>query len=79
MFLKLHADLSKDFSSTLSDSDDFNIIIQVGENENMKHTVIYVLKQKFYLKTQLFDFYICFTSHKTGCITLIFKKLIKRF
>jgi hypothetical protein len=31
MFLNLHADLSKDLSSILSDSDDFNVIIQVGE------------------------------------------------
>jgi hypothetical protein len=36
--------LSNDFSSILNDNDDFNVIIQVGENKNMKefqaHSII---------------------------------------
>ena len=39
-----HAGLSKDFSLILNDADDFNVIIQVGENENTKefcaHSII---------------------------------------
>jgi len=39
-----HSGLSKDFSLILNDADDFNVIIQVGENQNMKefraHSVI---------------------------------------
>ena len=31
-----HSGLSKDLSSILKDADDFNVIIQVGENENIK-------------------------------------------
>jgi len=31
-----HSGLSKDFSLILNDDDDFNIIIQVGENQNTK-------------------------------------------
>ncbi|GES81681.1 hypothetical protein GLOIN_2v1788063 [Rhizophagus clarus] len=44
MALTFHSGLSKDLSVILSDSDDFNVIIQVGENENIKefkaHSVI---------------------------------------
>jgi hypothetical protein len=40
----LHSGLSKDFSLILNDADDFNVIIQVGENNNIKefrvHSVI---------------------------------------
>ena len=39
-----HSGLSKDFSLILNDADDFNVIIQVGENQNAKefraHSVI---------------------------------------
>ena len=39
-----HSGLSRDFSSILVDADDFNVIIQVGENKNIKefraHSVI---------------------------------------
>ena len=39
-----HSGLSKDFSLILNDADDFNVIIQVGENQNTKefyaHSVI---------------------------------------
>jgi hypothetical protein len=39
-----HSRLSKDFSSLLNDADDFDVIIQVGENDNIKefraHSVI---------------------------------------
>jgi len=31
-----YADLSKDLSLMLNDADDYNVIIHVGENENMK-------------------------------------------
>ena len=31
-----HSGLSKDFSLILNDSDDFNVIIQVGENQDTK-------------------------------------------
>ena len=44
MTLTLYSGLSKDFFSLLSDADDFNVIIQVGENQNTKeflaHSVI---------------------------------------
>ena len=44
MALIFHSSLSKDFSLILNDSDDFNVIIQVGENQNTKefhaHSVI---------------------------------------
>src|ERR1043166_8428844 len=44
MTLIFHLGLSKDFSSILNNSDDFNVIIQVGENENVKefraHSII---------------------------------------
>jgi hypothetical protein len=39
-----YSNLSKDFSLILSDADDYNVIIKVGENENTKefhaHSVI---------------------------------------
>src|SRR6266496_1626829 len=39
-----HSGLSKDLSSILNDADDYNVIIQVGENQNVKefqaHSVI---------------------------------------
>ena len=44
MTLILHSGLSKDLSLILNDADDFNVIIQVGENKNIKefcaHSVI---------------------------------------
>ena len=36
MSLKLHSGLSLDFSSMLKDADDHNVIIQVGEDQNVK-------------------------------------------
>ena len=33
---KFHADLSQDLSLMLNDADDYNVVIQVGENQNMK-------------------------------------------
>ncbi len=44
MTLILHSGLSKDLSLILNDADDFNVIIQVGKNKNIKefcaHSVI---------------------------------------
>ena len=44
MVSKFHFNLSNDLSLILNDADDFNVIIQVGENKNMKefraHSVI---------------------------------------
>ena len=44
MTLISHSSLSKDFSLILNDSDDFNVIIKVGETQNIKefraHSVI---------------------------------------
>src|SRR5438094_10487168 len=44
MTLIFHSNLSKDLSLILNDADDYNVIIQVGENENKKefhaHSVI---------------------------------------
>ena len=44
MTLTFHSNLSKDLSLMLNDADDFNVIIQVGENQNTKefraHSVI---------------------------------------
>ncbi|GBB99915.1 hypothetical protein RclHR1_03680010 [Rhizophagus clarus] len=47
-----HSGLSKDFSSILYDSDDFNVTIQVGENKNMKkflaHSVILRARSSYF-------------------------------
>ena len=47
-----HAGLSKDFSLILNDADDFNVIIQVGENENTKefraHSVILRARSSYF-------------------------------
>ena len=44
MTLIFHSSLSKDLSLILNDSDDFNVIVKVGENQNVKefraHSVI---------------------------------------
>jgi hypothetical protein len=44
MALILHSGLSKDFSLIMNDANDFNVIIQVGENQNIKefraHSVV---------------------------------------
>ena len=44
MTMIFHPGLSKDLSLILNDADDFNVIIQVGENQNAKefraHSVI---------------------------------------
>ena len=44
MTLISHSGLSKDLSLRLNDADDFNVIIQIGENQNVKefraHSVI---------------------------------------
>ncbi len=44
MTLKFHDSLSKDLSLILNNADDFNVIIQVGDNRNTKefyaHSVI---------------------------------------
>ena len=44
MTSRFHSSLSKDLSLILNDADDFNVIIQVGENQNTKefraHSVI---------------------------------------
>ncbi len=44
MTLKFHDSLSKDLSLILNNADDFNVIIQVGDNQNTKefyaHSVI---------------------------------------
>ena len=44
MTLISHSNLSRDLSLILNDADDFNVIIQVGENQNVKefraHSVI---------------------------------------
>jgi hypothetical protein len=44
MVLIFHSSLSKDLSFILNEADDYNVIIQVGENQNMKefqaHSVI---------------------------------------
>ena len=47
-----HTSLSKDFSLILNDADDFNVIIQVGENQNMKtfraHSVILRARSSYF-------------------------------
>ena len=53
-----HADLSQDLSLMLSDADDFNVIIQVGENHNMKEFRIHsnILRARSpYFKSALSD------------------------
>ncbi|EXX68275.1 uncharacterized protein OCT59_012308 [Rhizophagus irregularis] len=47
-----HLGLSKDFSLILDDADDYNVIIQVGENQNMKefraHSVILRARSSYF-------------------------------
>ena len=54
--LVIVSDLSKDLSLILNDSDDYNVIIQVGENENVKefraHSVI-LRARSYYFKSAL--------------------------
>ncbi|GBB92163.1 hypothetical protein RclHR1_19750001 [Rhizophagus clarus] len=52
MALLFHSDLSKDFSSILNDADDYNVVIQVGENKNTKefraHSVILRARSRYF-------------------------------
>ena len=52
MTLIFHSNLSKDLSSILNDSDDFNVIIKVGENKNTKefraHSVIFRARSPYF-------------------------------
>jgi hypothetical protein len=52
MTLIFHSNLSKDFSLILNDADDYNVIIQVGENQNMKeffaHSVILRARSSYF-------------------------------
>ena len=52
MALIFHSGLLKDISSVLSDADDFNVIIRVGENQNMKefyaHSVILRARSSYF-------------------------------
>ena len=54
MTLIFHSGLLKDLSLMLNDSDDYNVIIQVGENENVKefraHSVI-LRARSYYFKS----------------------------
>ena len=47
-----HHNLSKDFSLILNDADDYNVIIQVGENQNIKefraHSVILRARSSYF-------------------------------
>src|SRR5271154_6224169 len=47
-----HSGLSKDFSLILNDADDFNVIIQVGENDDAKefraHSVILCARSPYF-------------------------------
>src|ERR1044071_5394478 len=47
-----HSGLSKDLSSILNDADDFNVIIQVGENQDTKefraHSVILRARSSYF-------------------------------
>ncbi|RIA86155.1 hypothetical protein C1645_829684 [Glomus cerebriforme] len=48
MTLIFHSNLSKDLSLILNDADDFNVIIQVGENQNVKefHAHSFILRAR---------------------------------
>ena len=52
MTLFFYSNLSKDFSLILDDADDYNVIIQVGENENIKefhaHSVILCTRLQYF-------------------------------
>jgi hypothetical protein len=52
MTLTLHHSLSKDLSTILDDADDYNVIIQVGENQNTKefraHSVILRARSSYF-------------------------------
>ena len=47
-----HSSLSKDFSLILNDADDYNVIIEVGENNNTKefkaHSVILRARSQYF-------------------------------
>jgi hypothetical protein len=52
MALTFHSNLSKDLSSLLNDADDYDVIIQVGENQNTKefraHSVILRARSSYF-------------------------------
>ena len=52
MTLVFYSSLSKDLSLILDDADDYNVIIQVGENENTKefraHSVILRARSSYF-------------------------------
>ncbi|GBB98076.1 hypothetical protein RclHR1_03130017 [Rhizophagus clarus] len=52
MVSKFHSNLSKDLSLILNDADDYNVIIQVGDNQNMKefraHSVILRARSSYF-------------------------------
>jgi hypothetical protein len=56
-----HSNLSKDLSLILYDSDDYNVIIQVGDNQNIKefraHSVI-LRARSSYFKGALSNYWI---------------------
>lgn len=52
MTLKLHSSLSKDFSLLLNNADDYNVIIRVGKDNNIKefraHSVILCARSTYF-------------------------------
>jgi hypothetical protein len=52
MVSNFHSNLSKDLSLILNDSDDYNVIIQVGDNQNIKefraHSVILRARSSYF-------------------------------
>lgn len=74
MASKFHSGLSKDLSLTLDNSDDHNVIIQVGKNRNMKefHAHSYILRSRSpYFRSAFLkkEFQITFTASEDGFIT----------
>ncbi|RGB41559.1 hypothetical protein C1646_793802 [Rhizophagus diaphanus] len=85
MVLIFHSNLSKDLSKILNDSNDFNVIIQVGENQNIKefraHSVI-LSARSTYFKSALSTNWITkrnnmFIFNKPNITPIVFEMILK--
>jgi hypothetical protein len=85
MTLTFHSSLSRDYSSILNDADDYNVIIQIGENQNIKefraHSVI-LRARSTYFKGALSSNWITERNniimfHKPNVTPVIFEMILK--
>ncbi|RGB41147.1 hypothetical protein C1646_663324 [Rhizophagus diaphanus] len=87
MTLTFHSSLSKDFSLLLNDADDYNVIIQVGENQNTKefraHSVILRARSPYFKRALSTNWIIkkdnMITFNKPNVTPNIFDIILKYF